>query len=278
MINKKFNYREANKFDVWYCKDRRILIYLGKASNNSPMEGQHVWVWIGTMMAVEQGYRNSIGNYAYYPIDEKYIKQNLVNHIQYLFGNINFDSPAVIDKGYKKVTILDELILNYKGAPNVTAYMGNFRHPLLDTIEQRYTLPELVEPKVERAELKVGYVYTKFNKGYSENYLYLGRRKCSIWSSYGMNSDTRRAHLYMFCNPSNFDKGVSASQRESMLIHELSSRLRSGYDGNFSINFSRKDLKEKCFGCKVDVDPDAVWVLSENGYIILPNNRLYRFD
>lgn len=30
MINKKFNYRENNKFDVWYCKDRRTLIYLGK--------------------------------------------------------------------------------------------------------------------------------------------------------------------------------------------------------------------------------------------------------
>ena len=44
---------------------------------------------------------------------------------------------------------------------------------------------ETVEPKVERAELKIGYVYTKINSGYTEDYLYLGRRKCSIYSGYG---------------------------------------------------------------------------------------------
>ena len=278
MVNKKFNYREANKFDVWYCKDRRILIYLGKSSNNSPMDGQHVWVWIGTMMAAELGYNSAIDNYAYYPIDENYVKQNLDSHIQCLFGNINFKSPTIIEKGYKKSTILDELILHYKGTPNVVAYIGNFKHPLLDKINQMYTLPESVKPKIERAELKVGYIYTKFNKGYSENYLYLGRRKCSIYSSYGMNSDTRRAHLYMFCNRSNFNEGVFPTQREAMLIHELSGRLRSGYDGNFSINFARKDLKEKCFGCKIDIDPEALWVLCQNGYIVLSNNKIYRFD
>lgn len=272
MLNKKFNYRETNKFDVWYCKDRRLLIYLGKNSGDAQTEGQYVWVWAGTMMALETwDYNSQTGNYTYFPIDENWVKQNLANHIEFLFSKINLDTP--VNKGYNNSTILDTLVLKYKGAPNIVSYLGNFKHPLLDKLEKRFTLPDTVEPKVERAELKIGYVYTKINSGYTEDYLYLGRRKCSIYSSYGMKEGVRKVHLYMFCNSSSLEK-VPQAQREFILKQELNGRIRTGYDGSFSINFARKDLKEKCFGCKIEVDPEAVWVLGSGGHIILPNGML----
>lgn len=272
MLNKKFNYREVKKFDVWYCKDRRILIYLGKNSGDVQSEGQYVWVWVGTMMAIETyDYNVQTGNYTYYPIDENWVKQNLSNHIEFLFSKINLDTP--VNKGYNKSTVLNDLVLKYKGTPNIVSYIGNFKHPLLDKLEQRFTLPDTVEPKVERAELKVGYIYTKINSGYTEDYLYLGRRKCSIYSGYGMKEGIRKVHLYMFCNSSNLEK-IPQAQREFTLKQELNGRIRTGYDGSFSINFARKDLREKCLGCKIDIDLEATWVLGSGGHIILPNGML----
>ena len=229
MKTKKFTYRKAKKYDLWYCKDRRLLLYLGDSPNE-----EHIWLWVGTMMTTE--------TYSYYnSLDEEYILEHLENHLDYLAAHIQKQGQWK-EKG---------LLLTYKGIPNVVAYVSHWEHPVASMLSRQYTVQE--EQKTERVKvvLKPGYIYEKRKTG--ENYLYCGKRRVCISSSYSIKDGIRTVHLFMFCG---YGNKTSESLRQ-----ELSFRIRGGYDGNFSINFRLKDLEEIGYGCEIPGNKGDLWIL-----------------
>lgn len=262
MIYKNFSYQIAKKFDVWYCRDRRLLVYLGKNQ-----KGLYVWVWVGTMMVrdLELKYIKSKNPTVCHSIDEDFVKQSLDTHIEYLFKDCNLNGLEVPETNNNGNDLYNGLVLGYKGTPNVECFIGNFRHPILDKLERLFTSSE-VRNKPKKDKLKVGYVYIKNTKGHQEHYLYLGKRTVYIESEYATKQGVREVNLFMFCNPTNFNE-VSLVPLNRRLRRELQSRVQSGYDGNFSINYLASELKELCFGCRINVDSSATWVLRPNGYI-----------
>lgn len=207
---KETEFRNYKPGDCFYCKDRRILLYLGKNK-----QGYKLFAWIDCMMAGE-GY----SEVSY--INKDYILKRLEQSIEYLVST-------------KKLPIVD-----YKGLPNILDFVCSiYNNKYVNALIEKYNVA--VQQVKRGVTLKRGYLYRKCNKDYSEIYLYLGYQSVQICTSmYAVNREPRKVHLYLFIGSSVEGEDTT----EEGLLRNLNNSLRCGYDGIFSINFKKTELQE----------------------------------
>lgn len=126
-----------------------------------------------------------------------------------------------------------ELIFSYNKLPALVNCIGHSDNSLITGITNQMGLHQgKTTKKTKSIDLKRGYVYKVQNKSYSELYLYLGYyTNLVVNSSYNINDDVRKAHLWMFCGDT---QGTTAKDLKFRLFH--------GYDGNFRINIPKNRL------------------------------------
>lgn len=202
-------FKTYNPGAVFYCKDRRLLVYLGRDSFDN-----YIFVWVGCMMAILVD-----EDKAEY-IEKEFELSILEKRIDYLHKNQK----------------LKDLVLSYRGLPNLIECLGTLKNSIIDNLISSYSrkLKTIEKPKLQ---LKRGYLYDVRGA----IYLYLGYQKIQITKSYYCyNKDVRKVHLYMFVTEDELDD----------LEKNLRHRISLGYDASFRMNFKKSDLTEIGLGLR----------------------------
>lgn len=259
MENKRFKASELKPFDMWYCKDRRVLVYLGednKEGSNSNVKGSHIWVWADTLMAIPTQFSSELQEYVYLGLDVGYILNHFEDHLSYLLKKIS------------KSQLEEYILLRYKGTPNVVAYIGNLKSPILEKLAKVYTGGSNKNSK-SSLKLEPGHLYLKKNKHYEELYLYCGYVNIKM-NTYNSSTEKMR-HVYMFCG---MHPELYKQDLEGTLKGELRTSITKGYSGGFGFNFRKSELEHKGPGCTVNIPTGATWVMTDSFGAIYSNGFL----
>lgn len=238
--------KKYGRGDMFCVKDGRILVYLGVNA-----EGYYMFLYIDNIMCVD-GYNDEYTEYVREYLNKEVVLSRVPDSIAYL-------------RNHCKVK---HILLDYKTIPCIVDFMGKVDESIIEGVLNPMCKAQgITEVKKKEGrstlQLKRGYLYEKINKTYSEVYMYIGRYNMHINSYYMADGDKKNARLFMFVC-SNFYKNDSEELKNQSDYNSFSSRKRSGYDGNFSINFPLKSLKELGKGnCPVEYLP------SEDEYLVI---------
>jgi len=230
MVTMTMGLREFNQYKegcAFYCKDGRMLLYLGRS-----IDGKRLFAWVDCIMAIDKMNR-----------DPEYLNLELVK--------------SRLEVSINSLIKSDNLLIGaYKTLPNLVDCVGDFSSmPIVQALIKKYSVSvKAVKENREKRnslQLKKGYIYKKVNVSFTEEYLYLGYQTVQIESIYNVNSYVRKVHLFMY---------VTEEDKRD-LQESFKYRVRFGYDGNFSINFKKADLKEVGFGMEVNLDPNQILFL-----------------